>query len=233
MTIFINCPLSVEYKALTSRFPQKVFENEQGFKNCIIQWEGHKIIIAQSGMGKVNTAIGVVRGITRYSPHVIIDTGSCGAIESGLEIGDILFSCQAYEYDISGSGIPEKKEAYMEVPSLLEKEAALFTVLSKGTSGKRLFRGSQLTGEFLIDRKAVKEKLFLLFGASGCNWETAALFKAARAYNLPAFSLRLVTDRADEDAVTHYFKDLAQRLQDFYSFLKKLLCKKNFYQFFS
>src|SRR6266568_1721461 len=52
--------------------------------------DGRKVVLAETGIGKVNTAVAVTRLLERFKPGLLINTGCAGAYEgSGLQLGDL------------------------------------------------------------------------------------------------------------------------------------------------
>jgi adenosylhomocysteine nucleosidase len=59
-----------------------------------------RIVLLQSGIGKVNAAIGTTLLISRYDPLCLINTGSAGAVFEDLEVGDVIISTQVVHHDV-------------------------------------------------------------------------------------------------------------------------------------
>ena len=50
------------------------------------------VALTQSGIGKVNVAISTALLIEKFKPDLIINTGSAGALDKSLNVGDIVIS---------------------------------------------------------------------------------------------------------------------------------------------
>src|SRR6056297_127776 len=61
---------------------------------------GVDVVILQSGIGKVNAAIGTTLLLDVYHPEAIINTGSAGGFGEGLAIGDIVVSSEVRHHDV-------------------------------------------------------------------------------------------------------------------------------------
>ena len=57
------------------------------------------IVLAQSGVGKVNAALNTQYIIDTYKPDIIINTGVAGGIADGLDIGDIVIGTYLVQHD--------------------------------------------------------------------------------------------------------------------------------------
>ncbi len=61
---------------------------------------GVEVVILQSGIGKVNAAVGTTLLLDMYQPEAIINTGSAGGFGEGLEIGDVVVSSEVRHHDV-------------------------------------------------------------------------------------------------------------------------------------
>ena len=53
-------------------------------------------MLTQSGIGKVNAAISTTLLIEKFNPKLIINTGSAGALDESLSVGDMLINDVVY-----------------------------------------------------------------------------------------------------------------------------------------
>ena len=51
---------------------------------------GQKLVLMESGIGKVNAAVGAVELIKRYHPDALINTGVAGGIDKCLGVMDVV-----------------------------------------------------------------------------------------------------------------------------------------------
>ena len=67
------------------------------------------VILAQSGVGKVNAALNTQYIIDTYKPDIIINTGVAGGIADGLDVGDGIVtgrgSLEGGNHDVEGSAV--------------------------------------------------------------------------------------------------------------------------------
>lgn len=89
----------------------------------------HKeVVLTQSGIGKVNASISTTLLIEKFNPEVVINTGSAGALDQTLSIGDILVSNHVLYHDANATAfgyeygqIPQMPKTYTTDPTLLKK----------------------------------------------------------------------------------------------------------------
>ncbi|HSP32532.1 MAG TPA: 5'-methylthioadenosine/S-adenosylhomocysteine nucleosidase, partial [Halomonas sp.] len=61
---------------------------------------GLEVIVLQSGIGKVNAAVGTAILLERHQPDAIINTGSAGGFAEDLNIGDVIISDEVRHHDV-------------------------------------------------------------------------------------------------------------------------------------
>ncbi len=62
--------------------------------------DGHEIILLQSGIGKVNAAVGTTLMIHVFQPDYIINTGSAGGFDPRLSVGDVVIGSEVRHHDV-------------------------------------------------------------------------------------------------------------------------------------
>ncbi len=88
-----------------------------------------EVVITQSGIGKVNAAISTTLLINKFKPVCsLIYTGSAGALDESLNVGDVLISddVKYHDADAKTSGyeygqIPQMPVAFQSSKPLIEK----------------------------------------------------------------------------------------------------------------
>ena len=61
---------------------------------------GNDLVIMESGIGKVNAAIGAVELIKTYQPDCIISTGVAGGIDREISVMDVVVSSKIVYHDV-------------------------------------------------------------------------------------------------------------------------------------
>lgn len=103
-------------------------ETIHNYKYYTANYNNHELVIALSGIGKVNATVGTTLLIDRYNPDYVINTGSAGGFNSKLKIKDIVISSEVIHCDADSRGfgykygqIPQMPESYKANPMLIEK----------------------------------------------------------------------------------------------------------------
>lgn len=167
------------------------------------------VIAIESGIGKVSAAFAASVLILEKGADVIMNAGLSGAV-SGLHRGDIVagegftecdFDLTAIGYELGQK--PAGEESFHPADAaLLEKAKKLG--LKTGRFG---------TGDlFLTDRE--KKKLFReKFGLCAFDMETAAIAAVCSKCSVPFFSVRKISDDADDCSAEDY-REMNERAEE-------------------
>lgn len=189
-----------------------------------------EVLCVLSGPGKARAAQATAAAIHSFAPDVVIDSGTCAGLQPKTRIGSVVVGTQCFEFDVGTKAIPEKKFKEMAVPAafhfLGEKiSRELLEIMCK--LGEKISVavtvGAIACGEIIVDSREKKEKLIDIFVASAADWETAAVFISALRTDTPVFSLRLVSDLGDGNALRDFRKNAKQHLPALYRLIATLL----------
>ena len=76
-------------------------EEQHGSSLFIIGTNGkHELILTQSGIGKVSSAIRTYELIDRYAPDCILNTGVAGGIDRSMHVMDIVVGSEIVYHDV-------------------------------------------------------------------------------------------------------------------------------------
>lgn len=171
---------------------------------------GYKIILSQSGVGKVNAALNTQYIIDKYSPNYIINTGVAGGIKTNLKVGDIVIgeTLLQHDFDVTALGYargymcngiePNKPTLFYSDKDLIVRfEEALKTLPNDLTS---LHKGIIATGDTFVSSSEKKQELAKVFNATAVEMEACAIAQTANKNKVPCLIIRAISDLADGSA---------------------------------
>ncbi|HUI69132.1 MAG TPA: 5'-methylthioadenosine/S-adenosylhomocysteine nucleosidase, partial [Spirochaetia bacterium] len=227
MRILVICPIPVEFTSCRTGLSLRDTSEILGCRTCHGSIANVEIIALQSGPAKARAASATVAGIDALRPDLVIDSGTCAALDGELVVNSIVIGLTCLEYDISGTGLPVKMVPEMRLPSgfqLLARKETQRLVRAAAELGSGLGlqvrAGAQACGEFFIQSVQVRETLHAVSGAVACNWETAGVFIGALRARVPPLSLRVVSDLGDEDSLRDFRKNARRSSHELYRFLR-------------
>ncbi|WP_206165454.1 5'-methylthioadenosine/adenosylhomocysteine nucleosidase [Mammaliicoccus sciuri] len=165
--------------------------------------EDKQVVLAQSGIGKVNAAITATLLINEFKPDLIINTGSAGSVDSELNIGDIIISNKVYYHDVNATAFGYKLGQVPSMPEFYETDKELIDLAKSSIEQLDLngIVGEVATGDSFIgsidQRKVIKSNFPT---ASVVEMEAGAIAQTCYQYNVPIIVTRAVSDLADKES---------------------------------
>ncbi|ASE36212.1 5'-methylthioadenosine/S-adenosylhomocysteine nucleosidase [Staphylococcus pettenkoferi] len=167
------------------------------------QLNGHEVVLTQSGIGKVNVAISTTLLIHEFKPDVIINTGSAGALDGELNVGNVVVSesvayhdadAQAFGYDLGQ--IPQMPAQYAADVKLLELTTEAIEAQSLTAQ-----KGLIVSGDSFIGTNTQRETIRVAFPeALAVEMEATAIAQTCYQFNVPFIITRAISDLANGEA---------------------------------
>ncbi|MFI0471279.1 5'-methylthioadenosine/S-adenosylhomocysteine nucleosidase [Halomonas sp. HMF6819] len=159
---------------------------------------GLEVVILQSGIGKVNAAVGTAVLLERYQPEAIINTGSAGGFAEDLDIGDIIISSEVRHHDVDAvvfgyemGQVPGMPAAYLADAAL--SDVARQAIMDLGEVNVR--EGLIATGDaFMADPARVAATRAQFPSMLAVEMEAAAIAQTCYLYGCPFVVIRALSD---------------------------------------
>jgi adenosylhomocysteine nucleosidase len=186
--------------------------------------DGRRVVLAEAGIGKVNTATVATLLVARCDAGALVFSGVAGGLDPGLAIGDVVIAERAIQHDagvIEAGRLhpyqaghvpffnPTHELGYAPDKDLLARVRACLAGLelaplsaAAGGSGRRpqLVYGTILAGDQFIHCEATRERLHREFQAQAVAMEGAALAQVAERLGVPWLEIRALSDLAGKDS---------------------------------
>jgi adenosylhomocysteine nucleosidase len=186
--------------------------------------DGRPVVLAQAGIGKVNTATVATLLAARFGARTLVFSGVAGGLDPELAIGDVVIAERAVQHD---AGVIEEERlhpyqaghvpffnptpelGYAVRPDLLEQVRARLERLdlaplsaAAGGTGRRpkLVYGTILAGDQFIHCEATRVRLQREFAAQAVAMEGGALAQVAERLGVPWLEIRALSDLAGKDS---------------------------------
>jgi adenosylhomocysteine nucleosidase len=181
----------------------------------------HEVVLVLSGIGKVAAACTATLLIERYGVNRIVFTGVAGGLGEGVAVGDVVLADALLQHDLDVSPIFPRHEVPQTGLTRFATDAALNASLhaacarallqpqmllgddaaALGVTAPRLHRGLVISGDQFISTTAQSQALRAeLPDALAVEMEGAAMAQVCHAFGVPLAVMRVISDRADEDA---------------------------------
>ncbi len=201
--------MDCEIDAIKKELPDLKEENYADLKIFTGTINGKKIILAQSGVGKVNAALNTQYIIDTYKPNIIINTGVAGGIADGLDVGDIVIGTYLVQHDFDVTvlgyakgymctGIEKDKPTkYYSDKNLVEN---FQIALEQNMPSKKIHQGIIASGDKFVSGKEIKKEINECFDAIAVEMEGCAIAQTAATNGIPFIIVRAISDLADDNA---------------------------------
>ena len=172
---------------------------------------GRQIVLARSGVGKVNAAICAQSMILQFGADFIINSGIAGAIGKGLGVLDVVVSSDAVYHDMDASawGYKVGQVPQMDIYSfeadktMVKKIQEIFPTLPEA-KGHKLAVGRIASGDQFVADKELKARIVQNVNPLCVEMEGAAIAHACCLRNVPFVVIRTLSDMADDNEETTY-----------------------------
>lgn len=164
---------------------------------------GKDVILLKSGIGKVNAAMSTTILMERFSPSIVINTGSAGGFSQNLSVGDIVISDEVIHHDVDATAFDY---AYGQVPQMPARFTADQTLVEQarrimGTLEIPYEVGLIATGDsFMSDEQRINAVRKLFPNMLAAEMEGAAIAQVCYQYDVPFIIIRALSDIAGKDS---------------------------------
>lgn len=195
---------------------------------------GRKVVLAQTGIGKVNAAITTTLLLDHFQPREVIFTGIAGGINPALSPGDLVIGTKAAYHDYGTITPDSMNRRATRNPFTMQENPAFFTcdtslvalalvagktlALEKitGTKGVRaphIITGIIVTGDVFVASAHVTQQLRNSLQADATEMEGAAVAQACWQQKTPFIIIRSLSDDAGNNAsaLVRNFYEIAAR----------------------
>lgn len=163
----------------------------------------HQVVLVESGIGKVMSAMTVAVLADRYKVDVIINTGSAGALAQGLAVGDVVLAERLAYHDVDVTAFGYDYGQMAGQPLYYETSKYLLGQMKEVLAGQGLISkaGLIVTGDsFIANQDKVSAIREYFPDVLAVEMEGAAVAQAAQAAGKPCLVVRAVSDTADQAA---------------------------------
>ena len=188
---------------------------------------GQSVVIARTGVGKVNAAMTATLVIEHFRPSRVIFTGVAGGLNPDLHLGDIVVAQKTAQHDlgrlesveIENMGVrnpingkrnpvffPADPELLQTADGALEHLELNPFQTPQGKRLPRIIKGTVVTGDMFVASDAKRTALHKNFGADAVEMEGAAVAQICWQHSVPCLVIRSLSDNAGKNASEDFQK---------------------------
>lgn len=190
---------------------QKLIEKYNLVKDKVkdIYWaefNDKRIVVAMSGVGKVNSAAMTQYIIDKYEVDAIINSGVAGGISNKLNVMDIVISDYVTYHDFYPISI---MESYVPNKGKIKANSMLVNIANEVVKEMNITNSHYApicSGDAFIQDEELKNNIHLRTGAVAVDMESASIAHTCSMNNIPFLSIRTISDMANGG---EYLEDVA------------------------
>ncbi|HFH9228138.1 TPA: 5'-methylthioadenosine/adenosylhomocysteine nucleosidase [Streptococcus agalactiae] len=203
MKIGIIAAMVEELKLLVENLEDKSQETVLSNVYYSGRYGEHELVLVQSGVGKVMSAMSVAILVESFKVDAIINTGSAGAVATGLNVGDVVVADTLVYHDVDLTAFGYDYGQMSMQPLYFHSDKTFVSTFEAVLSKEEMISkvGLIATGDSFI---AGQEKIDVIKGhfpqVLAVEMEGAAIAQAAQATGKPFVVVRAMSDTAAHDA---------------------------------
>ena len=162
-----------------------------------------ELVLVESGIGKVMSAMSVAILADHFQVDAVINTGSAGAVATGIAVGDVVIADKLCYHDVDVTAFGYDYGQMARQPLYFESDKKFISLIQESLSklDQTWHLGLIATGDSFVageDKiKVIKEHFPQVLAV---EMEGAAIAQAAQALNLPFLVVRAMSDNANHEA---------------------------------
>lgn len=170
-----------------------------------------EVIALFSGVCKVNAAIGTQLLVDAFSADMIINSGTAGGMDPGLDIFDTVISTEVCYHDVAPDILTEfhpwmESVFFTADPKLIRLSK---TAVKKIRPAGKVIWGRMVTGESFITDEG-RQKINQEFAPLTVDMETASIAHVCYVNRIPFLSIRCITDTAEHSGLDNFDENCAK-----------------------
>jgi adenosylhomocysteine nucleosidase len=197
--------------------------------------DGHDVVLAGSGMGKVNAALVTTLLADRFGCRAVVFSGVAGGLDPTLSIGDVVVADRVIQHD---AGVlenervrpyqpgyapiinPTDRLGYLVDPELLARVRQRLEGMS--IPGQIVY-GTVLSGDQYLNCGITRDRLQRELGGQAIEMEGGAVAQVCEAFGIPWLVIRALSDLAGGTALVDFTTFVDQAASTSAAILRRLL----------
>ena len=169
------------------------------------QLDGHPVLLAESGIGKVNAAL-TTAALAQAGAASLVFVGVAGSVAPEVNVGDAVIATTLVQHDVDITVFGHEPGVISGVLAGGEADQGLSDALAAAAEslGASTHRGVIASGDQFITSPDRAAAIARQFGAMAVEMEGAAVAQVCTRLGLPFAVLRWISDTADTHADTDF-----------------------------
>jgi len=161
------------------------------------------VVLAQSGIGKVNAAITTTLICQHFHPKSVINTGSAGGFNDKQTVGDLIVSIDVLHHDVDVTAFGYTPGQIPGMPATFAAEKTLIDIAHNTLLSLVLtaHRGQIASGDkFMTKAEHIQETRNTFPSCDAVEMEAAAIAQVCHRFGTPFVIVRALSDIAGQES---------------------------------
>jgi len=195
--------------------------------------DGYDVVLAGSGMGKINSALVATVLADRFECGVIAFSGVAGGLDPRLAVGDVVIADRVIQHDaglIEDTTLQTYQAGHVPFINPIDQlgyrveERLLARVVERLADFTPVVHfGSVLSGDQYVHCDATRQRLQREFGGLAVEMEGGAVAQVAEAFGVPWLVIRALSDLAGHDSRFDFLAFVDEAAATSVAILRRLL----------
>ncbi|MDR2660769.1 MAG: 5'-methylthioadenosine/adenosylhomocysteine nucleosidase [Lactobacillaceae bacterium] len=161
-------------------------------------YQNNDVILTESGIGKVQAALAATLLIEKYNIDLLINTGSAGALNQDLEVGDTVIGTTTAYHDADNTAFGYQYGQMPKQPLFFDSD--IKTIQKLIEIEPDIKSGLIVSGDSFVNGERKHQILKYFPNALAVEMESAAIAQVALQFKKPFVVIRSISDKADGGA---------------------------------
>ena len=159
----------------------------------------NRVVLAETGIGKVNAAVGAAALLDAFRPDCLVSTGVAGGLDPSLRVGDVVAAAEVVYHDVDcGPGNEYGQVQGMPPRFRCDGRLLALAAAAGAAGGARIVRGLLASGDTFVAERGQQDAIRARFpDALAVDMESGALAQVCHVAGVPFLSLRILSDAPD------------------------------------
>ncbi len=166
------------------------------------------VVLVQSGIGKVASAVATTLLISQFKPDCVINTGSAGGFDPELNVGDVVISSEVRHHDVDVTAFGYEIGQVPRMPAGFTAHPALISAAEQSINTLwfcKTKKGLITTGDvFMCQPERIAQTRVQFPTMLAVEMEGAAIAQACYQLNTPFVVIRSLSDIAGKESPTSF-----------------------------
>lgn len=198
--IAIICAMNKEVQAIINILGEVTLLEIDSHLFYVGKYQNKKIVVCESGIGKVNAAIITTLMIKEFKPTYLINSGVAGGYDKGLKTLDVVIGDKMLYYDVDVTfGMPSLRFGQMQgEPFTFSSDKKLIDIIKTANLPINIKIGQIITADcFQTDRvylDSLKNKYFNDLDILAVDMESTSIAHTCYKFKIPFIIIRSISD---------------------------------------